>query len=541
MPTMKTIDSTVHKIPIVPRNGPEQLRVLMIDDDETDRASVRRCLQQCGLSVTMDEAASAAQALTFIDGARYDCVLLDYFLPDMDGLALFKSLRTAAPDSPVLIFTGRGDEDIAVELMKAGASDYLPKNSMTPERLSAGLRYAMQLARATKARREAEDKLRTQEALFRNLANAIPQMAWMTDPSGSRYWFNQRWFEYTGTSIEDMQGWGWRQVHHPDHVERVTQLVQRSCATGEPWENTHPLRSKDGSYRWFLSRALPIRGPDGEISGWLGTNTDVTDQKNAEAERERLLALEQEARTKAEQATKARDELLAIVAHDLRNPIQIIMIAAGKIPPLPADEKGRNYVEFIQRSAREMERLVRDLLDLSSMESGNFAVECQSVDLRQVVEETRDYFNLSATGRSVAFHCEVEPSVGTVSADRDRLLQLIGNLLNNALKFTPDGGRISLRASEHDGSAEIVVRDTGPGIAPEQLPHVFDRFWRGDRASRNSAGLGLAICKGIVDAHNGRIAVKSTQGVGTTFQVSIPVKSSGTRRITLHSDPSSHD
>jgi PAS domain S-box-containing protein len=527
---METIDSNVDSVPIAPRNGPEQLRVLMIDDDETDRASVRRCLQQSGRSVTVDEAGSAAEALTLIQGARYDCILLDYFLPDMDGLALFKTLQTAVPDSPVLIFTGRGDEDMAVELMKAGASDYLPKNSMTPERLSAGLRYAMELARATRARREAEEKLRTQEAVFRTLANAIPQMAWMTDPSGNRYWFNQRWFEYTGTTIEDMQGWGWRRVHHPDHVERVTQLIHRSCATGEPWENTHPLRSKDGSYRWFLSRSLPMRGPDGEISGWLGTNTDVTDHKNAEAERERLLGLEHEALTKAEQATKARDELLAIVAHDLRNPIHIVMSAAARIPPLPADEKGRNYVEFIQRSAREMERLVRDLLDLSSMESGNFAVACRSVDLRQVLQEARDQFNLSTAGRSVAFECEVHPSVGMVSADSGRLLQLIGNLLNNALKFTPDGGRVSLCASQHDGFAEITVQDTGPGIAPEQLPHIFDRFWRGDRASRNSAGLGLAICKGIVDAHNGRIAVKSTQGVGTTFQVTIPVATPCTNR-----------
>jgi signal transduction histidine kinase len=120
----------------------------------------------------------------------------------------------------------------------------------------------------------------------------------------------------------------------PGYVERLTQLVQHSFATGEPWEDPFPLRRKDGTYRWFLTRALPIRGADGEISGSLGTNTDVTDQKNAEAERERLLALEHEARTKAEHATKARDELLTIVAHDLRNPIQIIMSAAGRIPPL---------------------------------------------------------------------------------------------------------------------------------------------------------------------------------------------------------------
>ena len=109
-----------------------------------------------------------------------------------------------------------------------------------------------------------------------------------------------------------------------------------------------------------------------------------------------------------------------------------------------------------------------------------------------------------------------------VSADRDRLLQVVGNLLDNAFKYTPGGGRVSLRACEHQGYAEIIVQDPGPGIAPEDLPHIFDRFWRGDRASRASAGLGLAICKGIVEAHNGRIWVESTLGIGTTFHVSIP-------------------
>ena len=508
-----------------------RLRILIIDDDETDRLAVRRFLLRSGLPAVVEEARSAGEALDAIGGSKYDCVLLDYYLPDMPGLSLFRSLRSRAPDMPVVIFTGRGDEDIAVELMKAGAADYLPKGSMTSERLAAAVRHAMELSHATVARKQAENELRSQEKLFRTFVNAVPQLAWMADASAERYWFNQRWLDYTGTTLEEMKGWGWRQVLHPEYVERVTELVRSSCASGEPWEDTYPIRGKDGEYRWFLSRALPIRGADGDIIGWLGTNTDVTDQRNAAADRERLFILEQEARSRAERATRAREELLAIVAHDLRNPLHIIMNAAATIAPLHTDEKSRRYVEFIQHSAQEIDRLVGDLLDVSSMESGSFAVRRTPVDLRALLEEASERFELVARQQNVRLDCEIDPAIASVHADRDRLFQVIGNLLGNALKFTPPGGRVSLRAHLRADDAEISVQDSGPGIPPQNLPHVFDRFWRGDRASRTGAGLGLAICKGIIEAHNGSIRVESTLGAGTTFYVTIAKIAKGDRLI----------
>ena len=144
---------------------------------------------------------------------------------------------------------------------------------------------------STRARRTPDSRTRSvdrkfrelsQETRFRALANAIPQLAWMTDANGWIYWYNQQWYDYTGTTLEDMQGWGWQKVHHPDHVQRVTERIQRSFDTGEPWEDTFPLRGRDASYRWFLSRALPIRDDAGHIVGWLGTNTDITDRLDAE-------------------------------------------------------------------------------------------------------------------------------------------------------------------------------------------------------------------------------------------------------------------
>ena len=248
-------------IPLAPQNGTYRVRILVVDDDEADRLAVRRCLHQSGLSVAIEEARTGAEALKLIAHSDYDCVFLDYYLPDVAGLSLLEKSSAAAPELPVVIFTGRGDEDIAVQLMKAGAADYLPKASMTPERLAAGLRHAMELARATAARKQAENELRAEESRFRTLANAIPQFAWMADASGARYWFNQRWLDYTGIPLEELTGWDWRQVHHPDHVDRVIQLIRESCATGEPWEDTFPLRGKDGTYRWFLS-ACPRHSRD---------------------------------------------------------------------------------------------------------------------------------------------------------------------------------------------------------------------------------------------------------------------------------------
>src|SRR5690606_4515824 len=145
-------------------------------------------------------------------------------------------------------------------------------------------------------RKETEQALRQSEERFRALGNSIPQLAWMADARGRIFWYNERWHEYTGTTLEEMQAGGWRKVHHPDHVDRVRRKIRHSFATGEPWEDTFPLRSATGEYRWFLSRALPIRDAEGQVVRWFGTNTDVTAEIEAAKERERLLEREREAR-----------------------------------------------------------------------------------------------------------------------------------------------------------------------------------------------------------------------------------------------------
>jgi PAS domain S-box-containing protein len=150
---------------------------------------------------------------------------------------------------------------------------------------------------------EAERALRESEVRFRELADNISQFAWTADRLGRRYWYNKRWYDYTGTTLEEMQGWGWKKVHHPEHVDRVVQRIRQSFESGEPWEDTFPLRSRDGNYRWFLSRALPIRNESGEVIRWFGTNTDVTEQIEAETA---LRDLNENLRERVEAETRER-------------------------------------------------------------------------------------------------------------------------------------------------------------------------------------------------------------------------------------------
>ncbi|MFL5621349.1 MAG: PAS domain S-box protein [Gemmatimonadaceae bacterium] len=226
----------------------------------------------------------------------------------------------------------------------------------------------------------------------------------------------------------------------------------------------------------------------------------------------------------AQQATKARDDVLAVVAHDLRNPLNTVSMAVSLMlestPPERVQE--RRQVEIVRRAADRMNRMIQDLLDVKRMESGRLTIELKPEEPGSLVNDTVDMLRPLAAGTGIMLDTALDDDLPCVVADVARIQQVLSNLVGNAVKFTPRNGRITVSAERIDGEVRFGVIDTGPGIPAEQVPHIFGRFWQARASDRRGIGLGLAIAKGIVEAHNGRIWVESHVGLGSTFYFTLP-------------------
>lgn len=369
--------------------------------------------------------------------------------------------------------------------------------------------------------RAAERALRESEERFRMLADNMSQFAWMADPKGWIFWFNQRWYDYTGTTLDEIQGWGWKSVHHPDHVERVIKRIQQSWDTGEAWEDTFPLRGKDGNYRWFLSRALPIFNSDGKVIRWFGTHTDVTEQ------REMAEALRQNT-TEMIEADRHKNEFLAMLAHELRNPLAPIRNALQIIRLAGCNEQVvATAAETMERQVDHMVRLVDDLLDVSRISRGKIELRRERVELISTVQNAIEVCRPAIEHSNQDLIITLPPQPFYLEADPTRLTQVVGNLLNNANKFTHRGGRIWLTVLCENQQAVIRVMDNGIGIAADKIPYIFDMFMQVDSSRGRSVsglGIGLTLVKNIIDMHGGIVEAYSAGiGHGSEFSVRLPV------------------
>ena len=228
---------------------------------------------------------------------------------------------------------------------------------------------------------------------------------------------------------------------------------------------------------------------------------------------------------RARQASRTRDDTLGVVSHDLRNGLNTVLTAVGlllrSLPPDADGRRERKHVEAIRRSAERMNRLIGDLLDVASIESGRLFVDPQVMPVRPLVEEAVEAVRTTAAEKSLRLEHAVA-GTPSVLCDRDRVLQVLDYLIDNAIKFTPEGGAVRVYVEGVDGVVHFAVRDSGVGVSHQQLPHIFDRFWQATPKARLGSGLGLTIAKGMVEAMNGTIWVESEQGSGTTFCFTLP-------------------
>jgi PAS domain S-box-containing protein len=321
----------------------------------------------------------------------------------------------------------------------------------------------------------------------------------------------------------------WKKQVHPEDLPGANAMVRRALADPDtPYSFEYRIIRPDGSVRWIYAKGSTIRDKSGRPVRMIGINMDVTDRKQAESERERLLAEEQRLRETAEAAARAKDEFLAVVSHELRSPLSAILgyVRMTRVKSHDAAVVARNC-EIIERHARMQQKLIEDLLDTARVISGKLKLELAPADLRLVLEEAVEVVRPAAEAKQIDLAARLGRSPKQLLCDAARLRQVVWNLLQNAIKFTPEGGRVELRMKRVGQRVRLIVSDTGRGIEADFLPSVFDRFSQGDMSltrRHGGLGLGLALAKQLVEMHGGTIeAASAGAGSGATFTVTLPL------------------
>lgn len=316
---------------------------------------------------------------------------------------------------------------------------------------------------------------------------------------------------------------------HPEDRERVGEIIYQAIETGDGYEADYRLVSPNGNICWVVARGTVERDADGEPISLPGVVLDITGRKEAEFERELLFVEAEKARQIAEQANHAKDEFIALVSHELRSPLNAMLGWTRILQKKQADEKTTDYaLDVISRNALSQSRLIEDLLDIARLGKGKLRLELAPLELVPIIETAVEAVKPTIEAKQINLSQLLDNTANFITGDSDRLRQVFENLLANAVKFTPDGGSVTIRLEREDGHAKIVISDTGQGISADFLPQIFERFKQADpSATRRHGGLGigLSLARDLIELHGGTISAASAgEGKGATFAVKLPLR-----------------
>jgi PAS domain S-box-containing protein len=372
----------------------------------------------------------------------------------------------------------------------------------------------------------AEHAIRESEQRFRTLANSIPQLAWVANADGYITWYNERWFEYTGMTLAQMEGWGWQAVHDPVVLPSVMERWVAAIASGEPFEMNFPIRRADGQFRAFLTRVQPLRDTSGKVIQWFGTNTDVDELQQAESRvRELNATLEDRVVERTRQLQEANRDLESFsysVSHDLRAPLRAMNGFANIVleefgPDIPAN--AARYLDRIRTNGRQMGQLIDDLLAFSRL--GRQAMNARCVDMQELVRDALLILAPEHEGRTITIEVGALP---TCYGDPALLRQVWVNLLSNAIKYTR--GRavatITVAGTSASGECTYSIDDNGTGFDMQYAHKLFGVFQRLHRVDEfEGTGVGLAIVERVISRHGGRVWAEAEVDRGATFRFAL--------------------
>jgi PAS domain S-box-containing protein len=487
--------------------------IVVVDDNTAARYATARILRSTGREVL--EAGTGTEGLALVD-ATTSLVVLDINLPDIDGFEVCRRLRAdpRVADVPILHLSATFvEEHDKVKGLEGGADGYLT-HPVEPLVLVATVNALLRARRAEEARRSSD-------ARFRLMFEKVPTGIALLDQKARYVQANPAMCELLGLSEHELLG---RAVEEclaesakPVFAKRKAELKRKGR-----WSAHIPAFRKDGSevaVDWDLSTFSP------ELV--LAIATDVSERQRSEADRERLLQSERAARAEAERANRTKDDFLATLSHELRNPLHVIVNWAGVLTQISKDTELKRGLEAIDRSADLLGQLIGDLLDVARISSGKLSLNTEHIDLVSIVSGAVAVVTPSAVAKQVPIELAMPHQPVFVSGDPARLQQVVWNLVSNAIKFTPSGGTVRVATDVVDSSVITTVTDTGRGIHSDFLPHIFERFRQETSGNRSGGGLGLglAIVKHLVEMHGGLVeAASEGEGRGATFRFELPLR-----------------
>ena len=360
-----------------------------------------------------------------------------------------------------------------------------------------------------------------------SIGDAVADFLWSCRSDGEVVFVNDRMLSYIGCALAEMKSAPITRYVHPEDLEELKPHFAQASLHGQKFSWPVRFRKNDGEYRWFQCRAVPIKDKGGIVLRWVGTSTDIDEQYMAEREREDALRREKEARIEAESVSQMKDEFLATISHELRTPLNAVFgwLQILKDPETTPAEF-QEGLAIIDRNVHAQGQIVNDLLDMSGMVKGKVRLNLKPLDFAQVVKLAVESALPTAMTKDIVLSQTLEEKTGLIQGDEARMQQIVWNLLSNAIKFTPKGGQIDVKLARVDASLELSVTDSGEGINPNFLAHVFERFRQADATvtrAHGGLGLGLAITRQLVELHGGSIHAESKGvGRGATFRVVLP-------------------
>lgn len=530
---------------MIAHDSPEPASLLLVDDRRENLIALEAILRGPGYRLLT--ATSGADALRIALREPLAVVLLDVVMPGMDGYEVARHLkeleRTRA--IPIIFLTALAtDVQQIYRAYEVGAVDYLVKpldSEVVRKKVAVFVdlvRQREQIARQSEALREAERReyeIKLAEIRiagdrrYRKLVEGIDHaIGWTTDETLRFTFVSRQAAGILGFPIEQfLQAGFWETLLHPEDRGAVLAMFRRAVGEGLELVSNHRMLAADGQLIWFRTGVSGERAAEGRTAELHGISVDVTDLKHAEEE--------------AQRATHVREELLAIVAHDLRNPLTSIRASAGlleRVAGRAGDAGVEKTVRIIARSAERMDHLISDLLDFELIQAERLTVERRPVDASDLIRETVEMFRPAATEKEIQLEGHGAGEL-VVLGDRERLLQILSNLVGNAVKFTPEGGSVTVRAERSGPDGLFEVSDTGPGIREEEQSRIWERFWQARRGktARSGVGLGLSIAKGLVEAHGGRIWMERRSEGGARFHFTVPLASTASREAGEEAHP----